>query len=316
MMIRVPAPHDLSVLLRRSFPFLQPRPVPLRDRDPDPGLFGPRSVTWKVMAEPLLILAGGRALLLQAANPLVAQGAIDHSTYAGDPFGRLERTIHWVTMCSFGTTAEAEEAARVVNRLHHGVRGRMPGRGATPAAPRGTGYSGMDPQLLRWVHATFVDTMLTGHDAFVGGLTETERDRFVVEWHRVAALMGVPSRLLWNSRAELGEYIASEIGSGRVMPGAGSREVSRVILTPPLPNPALIPLWQVMSFAMLGLLPAPVRRGYQVRWTPGHSAAHRALCLWLRGARWSLPRRLRVSLVHDRAMLRVEGRWPLDEVAA
>ena len=95
--------------------------MPLRDPAQDPGLFGPDSVTWLVMREPRLLLAAGRALLLQAANPLVAQGAIEHSTYRTDPYGRLERTVRWVTVVCFGTTQEAERISGRVNGLHRPV---------------------------------------------------------------------------------------------------------------------------------------------------------------------------------------------------
>src|SRR4030088_1209065 len=82
--IPLPGRNWLLNLVTRPLPFSDGR-HPLHDTDPDPGLFGPDSVTWRVMREPLLILGGGRALLMQAAHPLVAQGAIDHSTHRRDP---------------------------------------------------------------------------------------------------------------------------------------------------------------------------------------------------------------------------------------
>src|ERR1700680_2697463 len=161
--MRIPTRADLTALLLRPLPYTKRR-IPIDDPDPDPGLFGPGSVTWRVMAEPLLMLAAGRALLMQAAHPLVAEGAIDHSTYATDPFGRFERTVEWVTVVCFGTTAEARRVSRRVNRLHGAVHGTL-GRGhGTKRFRPATAYSGRDPELLRWVHATFVDTMLVAHD--------------------------------------------------------------------------------------------------------------------------------------------------------
>src|SRR5207237_10858708 len=103
----------LTQVLARPLPYSS-RPMPLRDPARDPGLFGPDSVTWRVMREPLLILGAGRALLMQAANPLVAQGALDHSGFDRDQYGRLERTIVWVTLVSFGTTSEASRESAVV----------------------------------------------------------------------------------------------------------------------------------------------------------------------------------------------------------
>jgi uncharacterized protein (DUF2236 family) len=166
----------------------------------------------------------------------------------------------------------------------------------------------MDDDLLRWVHASFVDTMLVTHDALVGGLDATERNRFVREWHAVAELMQVPRHLLWSTHRQLRAYVDGEVARGVAMPGAGSRLVSRTVLRPPLPSPWLRPGWDVVAFTTVGLLPAAVRRGYGITWTPAHSAAHAALCLSLRRSRPVLPHRLRVSPVHELAMARVEGR--------
>jgi len=290
--------------------------TPLRDPSPDPGIFGPDSLTWRVMREPLLILGGGRALLMQAADPLVAQAAIDHSAYATDPFGRLERTIHWVTVVTFGTTAEAKAACRLVNRLHRRVSGRLPTGHATRRVRGRSPYSAMDEELLLWVHATFVDTMLATHDALIGGLSDADRDRFVREWHAVARLMRVPHRLLWRDHAQMRDYIDRRIASGRIAPGAGSRLVSRTIMRPPLVSPALRPMWDLVAFTTVGLLPAQVRRGYGILWTPAHDAAHTALRLWLRSSKAVLPRRLRVSPVYDLAMARVTGRMRVRARAA
>jgi uncharacterized protein (DUF2236 family) len=289
--------------------------MPLHDRTKDSGLFGPDTVTWRVMREPLLILGAGRALLMQAANPLVAQGAIDHSGFATDPYGRLERTIEWVTLVSFGTTAEARLVTRGVNQLHRHVVGRLPAAHATPRLPAGRAYTASNSALLRWVHASFVETMLVTHDALVGGLREWERDAFVREWDAVAALMGVPPRLLWRDAAALRAYVHREVTSGPAIPGAGSRLVAGTVLHPPVTNRLLRPGMDLLGFVATGLLPAPVRRGYELTWTPAHDAAHRAIRLWLRSVRGGLPRRLRVSPVHDLAMARARGQLPQVAVA-
>src|SRR5579859_1539811 len=187
------------------------RPMPLHDRTPDPGLFGPDSVTWRVMREPILLMGAGRALLMQAAHPLVAQGAIDHSNYATDPYGRLERTVEWVTVVCFGTTQEATRATKNVVALHRRVRGQLPESTATEKVPGGTAYTADDPELLRWVHASFVETMLATHDALVGGLDDGERDAFVHEWDAVAALFGLPQRLLWRDAKTMRAYVTRQV---------------------------------------------------------------------------------------------------------
>ncbi|HEX6539081.1 MAG TPA: oxygenase MpaB family protein [Candidatus Dormibacteraeota bacterium] len=312
--MKIPTPAEVLHGMGRSS-VESYRPMPLHDRSPDPGLFGPDSVTWRVMREPLLMLGAGRALLMQAANPLVAQGAIDHSNYATDPYGRLERTVEWVTVVSFGTTAEAERASAHVVRLHRHVRGSLPGAHATTKIAARTRYTAGDPALLRWVHASFVETMLSTHDALVGGLDDGERDAFVREWDAVAALMGVPRRLLWRDARAMRAYVAREVERGPAQPGPGSRRVAETVLRPPVSSPAMRPAAQVLAFIAVGLLPDAVRRGYGLTWTPAHAAAHRAIRVWLRSIRPTMPRRLRISPVHELALARTRGRWPERMVA-
>lgn len=305
----MPGVADLTSAIRTLMPSAQ-RALPISDPAPEAGLFGPGSVTWRVMAESVLMLGAGRALLMQAAHPLVAEGAIEHSTYATDPYGRFERTVEWVTVVCFGTTAEARRACRHINRLHGAVEGRLARAHGTRGVPGGSAYSGRDLELLRWVHATFVDTMLVTHDAFVGGLTEEDADRFVREWDAVAALMGVPSALLWKSRPALAEYVErhQQEGAGPALPGAGSRLVAQTVLRPPVSSAAMRPGWAVVTFATVGLLPSSMRRAYGIHWTPAHAAAHAALSLGLRTGRFALPRRLKVSPVYDHALARTQGR--------
>jgi len=305
----LPGTELLAQVLARPLPYSS-RPMPLRDPARDPGLFGPDSVTWRVMREPLLILGAGRALLMQAANPLVAQGALDHSGFDRDPYGRLERTIEWVTLVSFGTTAEAGRASAQVNALHRRVVGRLPVAAATRRLGAGSRYSASDLDLLRWVHASFVDTMLVTHDALVGGLDDAERDAFVREWHAVAALMGVPRRLLWPDAAALRAYVTRQVERGPALPGAGSRLVGDTVLHPPVRSALMRPGMELLGFIAAGLLPDRVREGYAIPWTGAHAAAHRTIRVTLRTLGPALPRRLRISPIHDLAVARARGRWP------
>jgi uncharacterized protein (DUF2236 family) len=312
--VRIPGPELVRQALAQPMPFAR-RSMPLHDPTPDPGLFGPGSVTWEVMKEPFLIMAAGRALLMQAAHPLVAQGAIDHSTFETDPYGRFDRTVLWVTLVAFGTTAEARSITRGVNRLHRKVAGRLPAEHATRRLQGGSPYSAHRRDLLRWVHASFVETMLVAHDGLVGGLSQAQRDTFVSEWDAVAELMGLPAGSTWRSARALRAYVGREVSRGAAIPGAGSRRVAHLVLHPPVPSPLLRPGMELLSFISAGLLPPEVRRGYGIQWTPAHRAAHAATLLWFRSARRALPRRGRTSPVYDLAVLRTQGRFPRADAA-
>ena len=120
--------------------------LPISDPHTDPGLLGPDSISWRLHEEQWLITAGARAFLMQAAHPKVAQGALDHSGFAEDPFGRVYRTIQGMAVLIFGTTHEANTMARNINRLHHTVQGTL--HESIGHYTAGETYSAMEPLAL------------------------------------------------------------------------------------------------------------------------------------------------------------------------
>ena len=57
------------------------------------GHFGEDAAIRRIACESVLMLGGPRALLMQAAHPLVAAGIVDHSRFRQDPWRRLARTM-------------------------------------------------------------------------------------------------------------------------------------------------------------------------------------------------------------------------------
>lgn len=282
-------------------------PFPIGAPEPEPGVFGPGSVTWTVMREPMLLLGATRALLMQVAHPLVAQGALDHSDFTTDPVGRFQRTVAWVTSVVFGTRQEAAAATREVHRLHRKVAGELPSSHSTAAWSAGAEYKAQDRNLVLWVHASLVDSMLLTHDQMIGGLTTRQRDRFVAEWDAVARLMGLAPGSTWRSVAEMRDWIDGQINSGVALPGAGSRRVSDVILVPKTGIRGPKGLAELTAFITTGLLPDAIRRHYQIPWSRAHALAHRGLSLGLRTSKPLFPRELRVSPVYEFAVARTAG---------
>jgi hypothetical protein len=118
----------------------------------DYGLFGPASVSWRVMAAPVLWTAAFRALYLQALHPRVMRGTWQHMAFA-DPdqaWGRFLRTAEFVRVRTYGSLAEVERAGRRVRKLHASLRGgAAPDRGAvTPARRRQRGTEGTFQELI------------------------------------------------------------------------------------------------------------------------------------------------------------------------
>lgn len=153
----------------------------IADADPDPGLCGPASPSWRIIAEPAAIAGGVRALLLQTLHPLAMAGVAAHSRYRDDPLARLRSTSAWVTISTFGTTAQVLEAARGVRRAHRAVHGR---------APDGRPYRADDPALLTWVSIALTSSFLAADHLWAPQpVDRRQADRFVAEQSRLAALL-------------------------------------------------------------------------------------------------------------------------------
>src|SRR3954454_24417387 len=138
------------------------------------GMFDPDSVTWRVHADPAMLIGGMRALLVQALHPLAMAGVEQHSDYRADPWGRLQRTVECVMTTTYGTEEEARQAGRVVQAIHKRVRGTDPVTGKT--------YSAEDPDLLVRVHAVEVPSFLIAYRRYGSGrFTDHDADRYVAE---------------------------------------------------------------------------------------------------------------------------------------
>ena len=76
-----------------------------------PGLYSDDSITRRVNRENVLLLGGGRALLMQLAHPQVAAGVDEHSDFRAHPIRRLRRTILMTMAIVFGDRETALGAA-------------------------------------------------------------------------------------------------------------------------------------------------------------------------------------------------------------
>src|SRR5262245_52257480 len=83
------------------------------------GLYGPDSEAWRLNREAVLLLgAGPRALLLQIAHPLVAEGVDQHSGFREDPWSRLAATTRSYLTIVYGSASQARAEIRRLNALH------------------------------------------------------------------------------------------------------------------------------------------------------------------------------------------------------
>ena len=210
----------------------------------------------RVDGEAVLLLGGGRALLMQLAHPQVAAGVADHSDFGSDPFGRLRRTLETTYAIVFGTEEQALEASGSLRAVHERVSG--------------PGYQANDPELLLWVHATLVDTALRVYRRFLRPLDPEEAERYYRESTVMAEVLGVPRELQPRDLAAFRTYVRTMVGTLEVTDTA--RRLAREVLRPRLPwptEPALVLARELTA----GLLPRPLRVQYGLGWDRPRKAA-------------------------------------------
>jgi len=257
----------------------------------DPGLFGPESVAWRVQGDPAMVLAGFRALLLQACHPRAMAGFAANSSWQDDPWGRLERTGEYVATVAFGTTAEAETAGANLRAIH-----RRLAPGVDPDS--GRRFRIDEPDLLLWVHVTEVESFLTTYRRCGGRLTDAEADRYVEEMRQAARLVGLHPEEVPGSVAEIEEYYRSVQPELRVTP-AGWRNVLWGV-APPMPKwvslltPAR-PAYLTLIALSAALLPRWARRMYYLPGLPTTDLAASVAGRAFRTAALALPPRVRES---------------------
>lgn len=229
---------------------------------PDHGLFGPESVTWRVNRESVLLLGGGRALLLQVAHPRVGAGVEQHSNYREDPWGRLYRTLDTTTRIVFGDSETAERAARRLRGVHGRVKGVV-----TDGRAAGTAYRAGDHDLLLWVWATLVESSLLVYTRYVGPLKVADVEAYYEEQKRFLVACGAPAETAPATFADFMAYYDATVEEVlEVTPAA--RAVADSVLRPrrlPLP---LRPVFDLLNLATVGLLPPSVRDDYGLGWGP------------------------------------------------
>jgi uncharacterized protein (DUF2236 family) len=224
-------------------------------------LVEPGSVAWRVASEGALMLGGGRALILQVAEPGVAAGVARFSNYREAPWRRLYRTIDVTTRIVFGDGPQSAEAAAGLRRMHERVRGRD---------DAGRAYRALDPRLLMWVQATLLDTSLLIYDRYVGSLTEDERAAYYEEMKPVGEAYGIPRRRMPRDWAAFREYFDERVDGGlRVTPT--TRDVADSVLDPDLPLPARLPARpavEALRLLTVGTLPEGLRDRLGLDWGP------------------------------------------------
>lgn len=218
------------------------------------GLFGPRTVAWRVHGDVTSMMVGGIAgLLLQMLHPAVLAGVWDHSNFRDDMSGRLRRTARFISLTTYGGKAEAQAAIARVRAIHDRVQGVL---------PNGTSYAANDPSLLAWVHVTETTSFLNAWIRYAEpGMPAADQDRYFAEMARVAEPLGADP--IPRTGAEARRLIGTM--RPRLLCDARTRAVARLVLDQPAPSLMAEPVQALTMQAAIDLLPDWARTMHGLR---------------------------------------------------
>ncbi len=225
-------------------------------------MFGPGSLTWRVNGEAVLLLGGGRALLLQVAHPGVAAGVAEFSNYREDPWRRLYRTLDTTLSIVFGDDETSKAASTRLRRVHTRVAG---------TDDRGEPYRALDPELLLWVHATLIDTSLAIYTRYVAQLTADELERYYDEMKTLGQAYSIPREVMPADYAAFRRYWDSMLDGG-LRATDTTRDVANAVLRPDL-TPLAWPAVELLRMVTVGTLPAELRTELGLSWGPARERA-------------------------------------------
>lgn len=214
----------------------------------DPGVFGPGSVTWRVLSNPASVFIGGvTAVLLELAEPRVRSAVWDHTDFRRNPVGRIGRTGLAAMVFTYGCRRDAEAAASRVRRLHERVKG---------ITPDGQQYRADDPELLTWVYVTAGYGFLKAYLRYVNPqLPTAEQDRYYSESLNSCLYYGMNS--VPGSVAEVESYI--EWMRPRLQHHEILEEFLRLVSYAPVVSAAALPIQRLLIQAAIDLLPSWAR---------------------------------------------------------
>jgi uncharacterized protein (DUF2236 family) len=224
-----------------------------------------------------MMLGGGRALILQVAHPVVAEGVGRFSNYEEAPWQRLAGTLDLYLRTIYGgrdeTPAEAGERLR---SLHKRIKG---------VDSDGNQWHALDPAPFHWVHATLVDSMVHMNRLFGDPMTTLELELFYEEMCEVALLYGLREHDMppdWTSfRAYFDEMVEGELRDSPTL-----QNVIRTVFHPSKPPVVPVPdgVWEVASWpgaelvrlTTVGTLPRILRARLGLQWSRERALALRA----------------------------------------
>lgn len=203
----------------------------------------------RVHREQVVGLGGGRALLMMAAHPEAFEGFFMSTSALDEPYERLRRVGLVLDTITFGSRRRADAMTARVREMHRAA--------------------GADqPELLRWILVSLVDSMLLAYERYVRPLAPAERDGYVQDYAVIGECFGLDRRHWPADHAAFAAFVDGQLASGALVVMPQARELGiEIVMRPPV-GAAHRPLVELANQITIGLLPPEIRRQYGFSWDP------------------------------------------------
>lgn len=261
------------------------------------GFYGPRSMTWQIYREPVVLAGGLRAILLQIAHPGVASGVEHSSNFRNDLLGRARRTFTSMYELIFSDLDGALAASLRLRKLHETVRGRMPGGAGGDVA--GQVYRANDWNLGLWVLATLFDTAVLTYSTFIRPLRAAEIEQYYQESKLAAAQFGIHPKHLPEHYPDFQQWFQTKLASAELRVSELARGQAHTLFNSPYTR------GQLDELLTAGMLPPAWREAYGLPWNPTREALYKTAVAGLKLSLRLTPPPFRAVPAYHQAQLRL-----------
>lgn len=195
--------------------------------------------------EPIFLLGGQYAILIQFAHPGLAQGSLEHSDFAGRILNRLKTTTRFLVACVYGTDEEKAAIMGVIHRKHATVKGGG-------EDPKFTPYFADDPELHKWTAATLFMSLVVVHKAIFGEVPLAKQEQLFRETAIYATSLRMPPEMWPKTLDDFWVYWNDGIANLPITPWA--KTLCNQLMYPkymPLFLHASMPLARLLTFHWL-----------------------------------------------------------------
>ncbi|MFE6049667.1 oxygenase MpaB family protein [Kitasatospora sp. NPDC056446] len=160
----------------------------------EPGVSFKRDLSeWRIA------LVAWRLLVLQAADPVVAAGMTEHSTYRAHPWRRVEHTLGSGRRLFYQDAEVLEREIARLDRAHKRIRG---------TAPDGRPYDARDAATRAWVLLTLFECVAAMRRLGGDPYDEGQSEEAYGEFREAVAAFGLPEGELPATAKDLPGYFA------------------------------------------------------------------------------------------------------------